>query len=615
MGASPQGANEEPRLSYTRADRPKDAGDPTADYVSIPLSSDRSYHFAMTGKTFEVLTSGRGHPSFDRLLSKCVVFARMSPEQKQLLVERLQELGYHVVPHDFNEVLEKYTEKGYRVLAVAHRRLDSFKYLRLQRASREELETSLTLMGLIVLENRLKPATGPVIEELKLARVRVIMVTGDNILTALSVARECGMVAAGEELYVVGASPQGANEEPRLSYTRADRPKDAGDPTADYVSIPLSSDRSYHFAMTGKTFEVLTSGRGHPSFDRLLSKCVVFARMSPEQKQLLVERLQELGYHVGMCGDGANDCGALKAAHAGISLSEAEASVASPFTSKTPDISCVPTLIREGRAALVTSFGVFKYMAAYSLTQFVSVMLLYSIDCNLTDFQFLFIDLVLITLLVTFFGNTRAHDGPLNKRPPPSALAAIAPVLSLLLQVLLVIAFQVAAFFFVADQSWFKPFVPNDADEYASHSNYAVYTVSSFQYVGLVVIFSKGAPYRMPIYTNYPLSGLVAALLAMNVYLTVEPQGFFRSWLELEVPEDHGFRWLMVGAGVIYILMGFLVELLLVGWFVSHKCLPRFHQVERSKKKFLLIEKSLATDVHWPPITGCIRMNTIDSPP
>ena len=47
-----------------------------------------------------------------------------------------------------------------------------------------------------------------------------------------------------------------------------------------------------------------------------------------------------------MCGDGANDCGALKMAHTGISLSEAEASVASPFTSKMANIECVPTVIR-----------------------------------------------------------------------------------------------------------------------------------------------------------------------------------------------------------------------------------------------------------------------------
>ena len=35
---------------------------------------------------------------------------------------------------------------------------------------------------------------------------------------------------------------------------------------------------------------------------------------------------------------------------------------------------------REGRAALVTSFGIFKYMALYSIVQFVSVLLLYSVS-------------------------------------------------------------------------------------------------------------------------------------------------------------------------------------------------------------------------------------------
>jgi len=57
-----------------------------------------------------------------------------------------------------------------------------------------------------------------------------------------------------------------------------------------------------------------------------------------------------------MCGDGANDCGALKIANVGISLSEAEASIAAPFTSKVQNISCVVSLLREGKASLTTSF-------------------------------------------------------------------------------------------------------------------------------------------------------------------------------------------------------------------------------------------------------------------
>ena len=57
-----------------------------------------------------------------------------------------------------------------------------------------------------------------------------------------------------------------------------------------------------------------------------------------------------------MCGDGANDCGALKTANVGISLSEAEASIAAPFTSKVQNISCVVSLLKEGKVSLTTSF-------------------------------------------------------------------------------------------------------------------------------------------------------------------------------------------------------------------------------------------------------------------
>lgn len=109
-------------------------------------------------------------------------------------------------------------------------------------------------------------------------------------------------------------------------------------------------------------------------------KGTVFSRFSPDQKTQLIEALQSVGYFVAMCGDGANDCGALKAAHAGVSLSEAEASVASPFTSKEQNISCMPTLIREGRCSLVTSFGTLKFITSYSLIQFISVITLYYVS-------------------------------------------------------------------------------------------------------------------------------------------------------------------------------------------------------------------------------------------
>jgi len=114
--------------------------------------------------------------------------------------------------------------------------------------------------------------------------------------------------------------------------------------------------------ITGDVFRWMINHSPLETLQRMLVKTQIFARMSPDEKNEVVERLQTLGYSVLMCGDGANDCAALKAADVGISLSEAEASVAAPFTSSTPDIGCVLEVIKEGRAALVTSFSCFKYM-------------------------------------------------------------------------------------------------------------------------------------------------------------------------------------------------------------------------------------------------------------
>ena len=61
---------------------------------------------------------------------------------------------------------------------------------------------------------------------------------------------------------------------------------------------------------------------------------------------------------------------------------QAEASIAAPFTSSTPNIAPLVTLMREGRAALVTSVSCFKFMALYSVIQFVTVLRLYQVNKN-----------------------------------------------------------------------------------------------------------------------------------------------------------------------------------------------------------------------------------------
>lgn len=59
---------------------------------------------------------------------------------------------------------------------------------------RHEAESQLEFTGFIIFENKLKPTTAPVLTELLESNISTTMVTGDNILTAISVARECNLI-------------------------------------------------------------------------------------------------------------------------------------------------------------------------------------------------------------------------------------------------------------------------------------------------------------------------------------------------------------------------------------------------------------------------------------
>jgi cation-transporting ATPase 13A3/4/5 len=110
-----------------------------------------------------------------------------------------------------------------------------------------------------------------------------------------------------------------------------------------------------------------------------------------------------------MCGDGANDCGALKRADVGISLSTEEASIAASFTSSIPNISCVIDLLIEGKSALVTSIQTFKYMMLYSMIQFISVSILMCNGSYLNDWQFMISDIFIIVPLAFLIPLTKSY--------------------------------------------------------------------------------------------------------------------------------------------------------------------------------------------------------------
>jgi phosphoserine phosphatase len=165
------------------------------------------------------------------------------------------------------EQIERFSADGLRVIAVATRPLPDGPLPK----QREQVETALTLLGLVAMEDPPRPEVAQAVASCHRAGIRILVITGDHPLTAAAIARRVGI---------------GGERAPRTVM-------------ADAIEAMPQTELT----------ELLANNEE-----------LVFARATPEAKLRIAETLRELGHVVAMTGDGVNDAPALRRADIGVAM-------------------------------------------------------------------------------------------------------------------------------------------------------------------------------------------------------------------------------------------------------------------------------------------------------
>ena len=484
------------------------------------------------------------------------------------------------VPIDFEAVLARYAGLGYRVLGAAERVLAPSEAAAASAGSlsREQAEGQgqLRFCGLVVLENQLKPSSAGVIAVLQAADVQCVMVTGDHARTAVTVARAANIVGHDAACILVDAAQSPAGGRKEAVFTLLAHAPGTADKHVDAATALGPDCADHRYVATGAGFDALTAAAedGSPeALHTVLPRLSVAARFQPHQKQGVVGLFIQRGDFTAFVGDGANDSAALKAADVGLSLTaDAEASVAAPFTSKNADIVSCITLLLEGRAALATSFQVFKFMALYAAVQFSCSLQMNLANSYLSEYEFLWVDLLVVLPLSALLPQTRAYHQLTSRRPCASLLhwSVIASVSG---QMGICLGFQLAMRALTRAQCWFQPqdfqcctssYVPGVTASACpllpppgqciacteafsaivpSYENTTLWLLSNAQYLWLAAALAISRPFRQPQYTNLSFTACWLGLLACTVALIFSGSRFVLGTFDLIQMPDANFRW------------------------------------------------------------------------
>lgn len=247
------------------------------------------------------------HPETGKKLKSTFVGVKGAPETIMKMLVK--------VPADYEETFKYFTRKGSRVLALAFKHLTVDQELgsgKINELKRENVEAGLHFAGFLVLHCPLKEDAKKSVQMLNESSHRVVMITGDNPLTAVHVAHEVEIV--DRDVLILDA-PEHDDSGEKLVWRSVD----------DSISIPVDPTKpldpkiieSNDLCVTGYA---LSKFKGQAGLSSIYRYTWVYARVSPKQKEEILMGLKDLGYYTLMAGDGTNDVGALKQAHIGVAL-------------------------------------------------------------------------------------------------------------------------------------------------------------------------------------------------------------------------------------------------------------------------------------------------------
>ncbi|KAJ7034956.1 Ca-transporting ATPase [Mycena alexandri] len=270
-----------------------------------------------------------------------------------------------------------YANQMLRTIALCYRDFDSWPvqdavHGESDEVAYEDLAHNLTLIGIVGIEDPLRPGVKEAVKKCQLAGVAVKMCTGDNVLTARSIALQCGIFSTGGVI------------------------------------------------MEGPVFRDLSPAEKIEIVPRLQ----VLARSSPEDKRILVETLKQIGEIVGVTGDGTNDGPALKTANVGFSMGIAGTEVAkeaSDIILMDDNFASIVKAIIWGRCVndAVRKFLQFQLstnVAAVVIT-FISAVASDQESSVLSAVQLLWINIIMDTFAALALATDPATESLLNRKP------------------------------------------------------------------------------------------------------------------------------------------------------------------------------------------------------